>query len=121
MKPEQRERLVELRHLMHEKAMNQPTMNEFHRLLGLAEELKDFLNCNPSDKTPEQWLLIAEEATKEVPDRFGNVENFGPRENFCKGVGITTHADGTKTTAYHHMSYAEIAAYKAAKEETNAE
>lgn len=65
MRPEQRERLVELLPQMFVAAHRQPTPNGYRKGILLWGQLKDFLDCGPSDKTPEQWLLIAEEATKE--------------------------------------------------------
>ena len=68
MKPDQRQQLVLLLPMMRIAAGRMPTMNEFHRANKVCDELRDFLDCGPSDKTPEQWLLIAEEATKEMAD-----------------------------------------------------
>ncbi|MGJ7497479.1 hypothetical protein ACSFA8_20725 [Variovorax sp. RT4R15] len=66
MKPEQRYRLVELLPLMRQHARCKPTQNGYFAAMHQCDELRDFLDCDPSDKTPEQWLLIAEEATKET-------------------------------------------------------
>jgi len=68
MLPEQRERLVELLPEMRKRARRRPTQNGYFAAMKICNDLRDFLDCGPSDKTPEQWLLIAEEATKEIAD-----------------------------------------------------
>lgn len=64
MKPEQRERLAELLPVMRQKARKQTTQNAYFAAMHQCNELRDFLDCGPSEKTPEEWLVIAEEAVK---------------------------------------------------------
>ena len=64
MKPEQREILAELLPLMRQKARNQTTQNAYIAAMHQCNELRDFLDCGPSEKTAEEWLVIAQEAVK---------------------------------------------------------
>ena len=66
MNPETRERLAELLPKLKEAASSAPTPNGYNRLMWLHAGLRDFLNCDPSLLTADQWLVIAEEATKET-------------------------------------------------------
>lgn len=116
MKPEQRERLVELLPVMRRLARRRPTQNGYFAAMKICNDLRDFLDCGPSDKTPEQWLVVAQEATREAPDRFCNMNSSAPKDTCIKGDSTLIDADGVRTTSYHHMSDSEIAAHKAARE-----
>lgn len=60
MNPEQRYRLVELLPQMAENARRYPTHNAYRQAMKRHDDLKAFLNCDPSKTTAEQWLQIAE-------------------------------------------------------------
>lgn len=64
MTPEQKARLQALHAAMVNVARRQPTENAKNKALNVAHALQDFLHGNPSDRTAEEWIAVAEEAIR---------------------------------------------------------